>query len=191
MENKGKIFGYYNKAMAAVRRGQLPEAETRKALAVLMSKDGASHLEKYHTTTNACSCPAHRYNSNKPCKHMIAKMIIFRVNEKPVAAPKREATLVQTMPASRKYKVSPVVSRTTEIEVGWNGTKDELLALRKRDQFDAQEDDCRFRNTGDANGFYALLGAGFKPVSAEYIHSARAGKWYGMYKVTLSKKVGE
>lgn len=38
-----------------------------------MKRVTEASLEKYQTTTTTCLCPAHFYNSSKPCKHIIYK----------------------------------------------------------------------------------------------------------------------
>jgi hypothetical protein len=73
--NKSQIFSIYNKARKAPREGKLDEGAVNRALGVIQRK-GES---KYITTIRSCNCDARKYNSSKPCKHMIAKMMQTRI----------------------------------------------------------------------------------------------------------------
>lgn len=69
-----------NKAMGAVKRGQLHPMRFRKAFSILQSKDMEYVLAKYRATINGCGCPDHSVRGIT-CKHMITMMVLYRVDK--------------------------------------------------------------------------------------------------------------
>lgn len=79
---KSEIFTQYNKARKAAREGKLDLARVNRALGVAQLK----LARPYATTIKSCTCPDY-LKTNKPCKHMIAKMIEAKVSKKVAPAP--------------------------------------------------------------------------------------------------------
>lgn len=75
---KSTLFTAYNKAMKAARQHKLDPVKVRKALGLVQH----GKLDpKYSTTTKFCCCPDRQYHNSQPCKHMIAAMILQRMDE--------------------------------------------------------------------------------------------------------------
>lgn len=176
---KSAIFTQYNKARAAARKGKLPAAETNRALGVLMSATGTQRMAQYLTTTRACTCPARQHNPEKPCKHMVAAMMVQRVNEGRKAHPD-----VEMQPSSLyvpQAQPSQTVRRSV-VKVYWRGTED---ALRHAD---AHTPEDQFAAPADRNAIVALKAAGFSITDLRYLGSRNTpAGYYGRYEVTLEK----
>jgi hypothetical protein len=71
---KSELFTQYNRARAAARKGLLDPKRVNKALGLAQSKTARPYL----TTTKSCSCPDRYYHPDKPCYHMIEKMLEYR-----------------------------------------------------------------------------------------------------------------
>ena len=81
---KSAIFTTYNKARKAARQGKIDGKRLNRALGILLSK---SYPHQYNTTIRTCDCPDSRRHPQIVCKHRLAKMVLYRINEAaPVAA---------------------------------------------------------------------------------------------------------
>ena len=74
---KSQLMSVYNKARTAARQGKLDPARVNRAFGILQAKDAGAHLSKYGATVKSCTCIDHA-RTGKPCKHMIAQMIVTR-----------------------------------------------------------------------------------------------------------------
>jgi len=75
---KSEIFSMYNKARAAAKKGKLDAGRVNRALGVLQSKQSRG----YQTTIKSCNCEDHKRHPQVACKHMVAKMIETRIEQK-------------------------------------------------------------------------------------------------------------
>lgn len=71
-----EIFHWFNKAMASARQGKLNEQRVKNSLGWLQRTE----RNEYRTTTENCTCPDHQKHPAFACKHMIATMILYRIN---------------------------------------------------------------------------------------------------------------
>jgi len=71
---KSELFTQYNRARAAARKGLLDPKKVNKALGLAQSQTKRPYL----TTTKSCSCEDRYYHPDKPCYHMIEKMLEYR-----------------------------------------------------------------------------------------------------------------
>jgi hypothetical protein len=81
---KSVRMAVYNKARTAARAGKLDARRVNKAFGILQSKA----KRPYRSTIIGCDCPDRKFNSDVPCKHMIACMMERRISQAaPVTQP--------------------------------------------------------------------------------------------------------
>lgn len=84
---RSEIFTVYNFARHAARLGKLDQGRVNRALGLVLSGERRPYL----TSVAGCTCPDSR---NHVCKHRIAKMIEYRIQE----ARKKQAEEEEAIP---------------------------------------------------------------------------------------------
>ena len=74
---KSAIFTTYNKARKAAHQGKIDGKRLNRALGILLSK---SYPHQYNTTIRTCDCPDF-HRTGKPCKHLIAHWMEYRISQ--------------------------------------------------------------------------------------------------------------
>jgi hypothetical protein len=76
--DRSALFQVYNHARKAANAGKLSITSVNGALSELQTREPNPH----RTTLKSCDCLGRIYRPNTPCRHMIALMIEYRMNQK-------------------------------------------------------------------------------------------------------------